>query len=88
MNIRASSEAVTSKWQTAASSLCVRSSVVAIVSCLALSGLPLAGHAASLGNIAVFSSLGQALRAEIEVSATREEFAGMKAQLVTCVLFR
>lgn len=59
----------------------LRGSVVAVASCLALSGIPLAAHAAGLGKIVVFSALGQPLRAEIEVSATREELSGMRAQL-------
>jgi pilus assembly protein FimV len=61
--------------------LWLRTSMMAVASCLVLSGLPLAGHAAGLGNIVVLSVLGQPLRAEIEVSATREELAGMKAKL-------
>lgn len=62
--------------------------MTAIVSFLVLSGLPLAGHAAGLGNIVVFSLLGQPLRAEVEVSATREELAGMKAQLAPSSVFK
>ncbi len=66
----------------------LRASVVAVASCLALSGIPLAVHAAGLGKIAVFSALGQPLRAEIEVSATREELSGMKAQLASPEAFK
>ena len=66
----------------------LRSSMAAIVSCLAFSGLPQIGHAAGLGNIAVFSLLGQPLRAEVEVSATREELAGMTAQLASSSTFK
>jgi pilus assembly protein FimV len=66
----------------------LRSSVTAIVSFLVFSGLPLAGHAAGLGNIVVFSLLGQPLRAEVEVSATREELAGMTAQLASASTFK
>jgi len=66
----------------------LRSSMAAIVSCLAFSGLPQMGHAAGLGNIAVFSLLGQPLRAEVEVSATREELAGMTAQLASSSTFK
>jgi pilus assembly protein FimV len=45
-------------------------------------------HAAGLGKIVVFSALGQPLRAEIEVSATREELADMKAQLASQDAFK
>ena len=62
--------------------------MAAIVSCLAFSGLPQIGHAAGLGNITVFSLLGQPLRAEVEISATREELAGMKAQLASSGTFK
>lgn len=66
----------------------LRSSVVALASCLALSGVPLVAHAAGLGKIVVLSALGQPLRAEIEVSATREELADMKAQLASADAFK
>ncbi|MBS1229651.1 MAG: hypothetical protein H6R17_2928 [Proteobacteria bacterium] len=66
----------------------LRTSVMAVASCLALSGIPLAAHAAGLGKIVVLSALGQPLRAEIEVSATREELADMKAQLASPDAFK
>jgi pilus assembly protein FimV len=66
----------------------LRSCVMAVASCLALSGIPLAAQAAGLGKIAVFSALGQTLRAEIEVSATREELSDMKAQLASPDAFK
>ena len=66
----------------------LRTSVMAMASCLALSGIPLAAHAAGLGKIVVLSALGQPLRAEIEVSATREELADMKAQLASPDAFK
>lgn len=40
-------------------------------------------QAAGLGKITVFSALGQPLRAEAEIFASREELAGMKAQLAS-----
>jgi pilus assembly protein FimV len=61
---------------------------MAVASCLALSGVPLAAHAAGLGKIVVFSALGQPLRAEIEVSAPPEELSGMKAQLAPPEAFK
>ncbi len=66
----------------------LRTSVMAVASCLALSGVPLATHAAGLGKIVVFSALGQPLRAEIEVSAPPEELSGMKAQLAPPEAFK
>ena len=65
----------------------LRASAVAVASCLALA-VPLTGHAAGLGRIAVFSALGQPLRAEIELSATRDELADMKAQLASPETFK
>lgn len=44
--------------------------------------------AAGLGRLVVFSALGQPLRAEIEVTATREELADMKAQLASVETFK
>ena len=65
-----------------------RSSIYALASCLVLSGVPLSAQAAGLGKIIVFSALGQPLRAEIEVSATREELADMKPQLASPDAFK
>lgn len=61
----------------------IRTSVAALAAGLALSGLPLLAHAAGLGKVTVFSALGQPLRAEVELSATREELATMKAGLAS-----
>jgi pilus assembly protein FimV len=66
----------------------LRTSALAVASCLALSGLPLAAHAAGLGKVTVFSALGQPLRAEVELSASREELSGMKAQLASPDAFK
>lgn len=88
MIIRTGSDSFASKWQTATQPRCLRSSVAAVVSSLMFSFVPLAGHAAGLGNISVFSSLGQPLRAEIEVTATREELSGMNARLASPSAFK
>jgi len=72
---------VAKKNHRALNHLGLRSSVMALASCLALSGIPLSAHAAGLGKVVVFSGLGQPLRAEIEVTATRDELADMKARL-------
>lgn len=66
----------------------LRTSVMAVASCLALCGIPLAAQAAGLGKVVVHSALGQPLRAEIEVSATRDELADMKAQLASPDAFK
>ena len=55
---------------------------------LAFSGASLTGYAAGLGKITVFSALGQPLRAEVEISATREELVDMKAKLASPETFK
>lgn len=70
------------------SSVKLLASVLAAVSCLAFAAMPQNARAAGLGKITVFSALGQPLRAEVELSATREELAGMKAQLASQDAFR
>lgn len=66
----------------------LRTSVMAVASCLALTGMPSVANAAGLGRIVVFSALGQPLRAEIEVTATREELSGMTAKLAPPEAFK
>lgn len=66
----------------------LRTSAWAVASCLALSGMPLLAQAAGLGKVTVFSALGQPLRAEVELSATREELSGMRAQLASPDAFK
>ena len=66
----------------------LRTTVITTASCLVLSGIPLAVQAAGLGKVVVFSALGQPLRAEIGVTATREELADMKAQLASPETFK
>ena len=66
----------------------LKTSVLAMASCLALSGVALDSQAAGLGRLVVFSVLGQPLRAEIEVTATREELVDMKAQLASPETFK
>lgn len=55
--------------------------VLALAVASTLTAAPWVAEAASLGKITVLSALGQPLRAEIELSATRDELAGMTAQL-------
>jgi len=53
----------------------------------ALAALP-GAHAAGLGRITVLSALGEPLRAEVELSATREELGSMSARLATHEAFK
>lgn len=66
----------------------LRSSLLTLASCLILSGVPQVADAAGLGKVAVQSALGQPLRAEVEVFATREELSGMRVQLASVDAFR
>ena len=66
----------------------LRASALALAAGLAFSGLPAAAHAAGLGKVTVFSALGQPLRAEVELSATREEMSSMKATLAPPEAFK
>ncbi len=70
------------------STLKLRASTLALAAGFALSALPLAVHAAGLGKVTVFSALGQPLRAEVELSATREELSSMKASLASPESFK
>lgn len=63
-----------------------RAAAVAVASCLSFA--PWLAEAASLGKITVLSGLGQPLRAEIEISASRAELAGMTARLADQKAFR
>lgn len=63
-----------------------RVSIIALASCLTLA--PLVAEAAGLGRLTVHSMLGQPLRAEIELSATRDELSGMTAKVASGDAFR
>lgn len=54
----------------------------------AIAVLPLATHAAGLGKITVLSALGQPLRAELEVTATRDEASSLVAKVAAVEAFR
>jgi pilus assembly protein FimV len=60
----------------------------ATVIAAAIAILPLATHAAGLGKITVLSALGQPLKAELEVSATRDEASSLVAKLAAAEAFR
>ena len=66
----------------------LRASVLAVATCLAFSAIPQLAQAAGLGKITVFSALGQPLRAEIELNASREELSSMKATLAPPEAFK
>jgi len=63
-----------------------RAAAIAVASCLSF--VPWLAEAASLGKITVLSGLGQPLRAEIEISASPAELAGMTARLADQKAFR
>jgi pilus assembly protein FimV len=60
----------------------------ATVLAAALAILPLASHAAGLGKITVLSALGQPLKAELEVTATRDEALSLVARVASIEAFR
>lgn len=47
----------------------------------AIAAMPLSAQAAGLGKLTVLSALGQPLRAELELSASREELSGLSAKV-------
>ena len=67
----------------------LRLSFKASVLATALAVLPVTGaHAAGLGKITVLSSLGQPLRAEVELTASREELSSLSARLASHDAFK
>lgn len=62
---------------------CLKASILA----LALASLSFTAEAAGLGRITVLSALGQPLRAELEVSATREEAQSLAAKVASAEAF-
>lgn len=55
---------------------------------IALCSIPLAASAAGMGKITVLSALGQPLRAEFDVTASREELASLSARVAPVEVFR
>lgn len=53
-----------------------------------LAAFPLIASAAGLGRLTILSNLGQPLRAEVELNATKDELAGMTARVATPDAFR
>jgi pilus assembly protein FimV len=62
----------------------VRASLLA----LSIAALPLSLQAAGLGQINVFSGLGQPLRAEIQISASAQELQSLSARIASADAFR
>ena len=69
-------------------SLSSKHNAMALAVATGLSLTPMWADAAGLGRITVYSALGQPLRAEVQVSATKEELLGMTAQLAAAEAFR
>ena len=66
-----------------------RFKTAAMAAALAATALvPLSAHAAGLGRITVLSSLGQPLKAELEVTANRDELTSLAAKLAPAEAFR
>ncbi len=65
-----------------------RNSFKATIIAAALAVLPMATYAAGLGKINVLSSLGQPLKAEIEVTASRDEILSLVARVASVEAFR
>lgn len=55
---------------------------------LLLLALPLGANAAGLGKLTVLSALGQPLRAEVDISASREELASLAARIAPQAAFQ
>jgi pilus assembly protein FimV len=65
-----------------------RNRLKATVIAAAIAILPMATHAAGLGKITVLSALGQPLKAELEVTASRDEAPSLVAKVATVDAFR
>ncbi|MCK9379592.1 MAG: pilus assembly protein [Sulfuritalea sp.] len=65
-----------------------RKRLKATVIAAAIAVLPLATHAAGLGKITVLSALGQPLKAELEVTATRDEASSVAVKVAAADAFR
>lgn len=65
-----------------------RKHLKATVIAVAIAVLPLASHAAGLGRITVLSVLGQPLKAELEVTANRDETPSLVAKVAAPEAFR
>lgn len=66
----------------------LKSAVLATAMVAALLSAPLAASAAGMGKITVLSALGQPLRAELDITASREELASLAARVASVDVFR
>jgi len=66
----------------------MKTSIKASLIAAAIASFPLGGFAAGLGQINVFSGLGQPLRAEIQISATPQELSSVTAKVASPDAFR
>ena len=64
--------------------ICLKLSILAAT----IATLPLSAYAAGLGKLTVMSALGQPLRAELEISASREEMSSLTAKIASVDAFR
>lgn len=71
-----------SKWRSSGSRISVMALAVAALA------LPADVPAAGLGRLTVLSNLGEPLRAEVDVDATKEELASLSAHLASPAVFR
>ncbi|MCX7155931.1 MAG: hypothetical protein NTW45_05760 [Rhodocyclales bacterium] len=65
-----------------------RNRLKATVIATAIALMPFAAHAAGLGKITVLSALGQPLKAELEVTASRDEAVSLVAKVAAAEAFR
>lgn len=66
----------------------MKTSIKASLIAAAIASFPLGSYAAGLGQINVFSGLGQPLRAEIQISATPQELSSITAKVASPDAFR
>lgn len=66
----------------------MKTSLKASLIALAIASIPLGSHAAGLGQINVFTGLGQPLRAEIQVNASPQELQSLTASIASPDAFR
>ena len=66
----------------------MKTSLKASLIALAIASIPLGSQAAGLGQINVFSGLGQPLRAEIQISATAQELQSLTAKIASPEAFQ
>ncbi len=66
----------------------LRHTLKASILATALAALPMGANAAGLGKITVLSPLGQPLRAEVELTASREELSSLSARMASHEAFK